>query len=113
MLIHSRRRGSSLSRWAFWSDPQVPLKFKSNCLLPTPFRTPLLLPAAQSMHNHTLAPGAQVTAPFPSRCLERDLKTMINFYLVLFYATLILLSRQVCRLLVQLLLSRVGAESRV
>lgn len=64
-------------------------------------RTPPLLPAARSIHNHTLAPGAQVTAPFPSRCLERDLKTMINFYLVLFYATLILLSRQIdyyCRL---------------
>ncbi|XP_026645008.1 adenylate cyclase type 7 isoform X1 [Microtus ochrogaster] len=64
-------------------------------------RTPPLLPAARSMHNHTFAPGAQVTAPFPSRCLERDLKTMINFYLVLFYATLILLSRQIdyyCRL---------------
>lgn len=67
------------------------------------------------MQNYTLAPGAQVTAPFPSRCLERDLKIMINFYLVLFYATLILLSRQVCRLLVQLLLSgqsvqRAGSE---
>lgn len=62
------------------------------------------------MHNHTLAPGAQVTAPFPSRCLERDLKTTINFYLVLFYATLILLSRQVCRLLVQLLLSRLWVQ---
>lgn len=67
------------------------------------------------MQNYTLAPEAQVTAPFPSRCLERDLKIMINFYLVLFYATLILLSRQVCRLLVQLLLSgqsvqRAGSE---
>lgn len=50
------------------------------------------------MHSHTLALGAQMTAPSPSSCLERDLKTMINFYLVLFYATLILLSRQVCRL---------------
>lgn len=33
---------------------------------------------------------------------------MINFYLVLFYATLILLSRQVCRLLAQPVLSRHG-----
>lgn len=49
------------------------------------------------MPRHTLAPGAQVTAPSPS-CLERDLKIMVNFYLILFYATLILLSRQVCRL---------------
>ncbi|KAL6092700.1 hypothetical protein STEG23_029651 [Scotinomys teguina] len=35
------------------------------------------------------------------RCFKKDLKTMINFYLVLFYATLILLSRQIdyyCRL---------------
>lgn len=39
-----------------------------------------------------------MTAPSSSSCLERDLKTMINFYLILFYATLILLSRQVCRL---------------
>lgn len=50
------------------------------------------------MSDHTLALGAQVTAPSPSSCLERDLKTMINFYLILFYVTLILLSRQVCRL---------------
>ncbi|XP_036131866.1 adenylate cyclase type 7 isoform X1 [Molossus molossus] len=36
-----------------------------------------------------------------SACLWRDLKTMISFYLVLFYATLIMLSRQIdyyCRL---------------
>lgn len=50
------------------------------------------------MSGHTLPLGAQVTAPSSSSCLERDLKTMINFYLTLFYATLILLSRQVCRL---------------
>lgn len=64
-------------------------------------RTRQLLSAEQSMHSHTLALGARVTAPSPSSCLERDLKTMINFYLVLFYATLILLSRQIdyyCRL---------------
>lgn len=64
-------------------------------------RTRQLLSAEQSMHSHTLALGAQMTAPSPSSCLERDLKTMINFYLVLFYATLILLSRQIdyyCRL---------------
>lgn len=30
-------------------------------------------------------------------CSLGDLKTMINFYLVLFYATLVLLSRQVHR----------------
>lgn len=58
----------------------------------------LLLSAEQSMQSHTLALGPQVTAPSPSSCLERDLKAMINFYLILFYATLILLSRQVCRL---------------
>lgn len=52
------------------------------------------------MHNHTLALGVQVTVPSYGRC-SRDLKTMINFYLVLFYATLMLLSRQVCRLLAQ------------
>ncbi|XP_060248257.1 adenylate cyclase type 7 isoform X2 [Meriones unguiculatus] len=60
-----------------------------------------LLSAAQSMQSHALALGAQVMGPSLSRCLERDLKTMINFYLVLFYATLILLSRQIdyyCRL---------------
>lgn len=63
-------------------------------------RTRLLLSDAQSMPSHTLAPGARETAPSPSY-LERDLKIMVNFYLILFYATLILLSRQIdyyCRL---------------
>ncbi|XP_021088113.2 adenylate cyclase type 7 isoform X2 [Mesocricetus auratus] len=64
-------------------------------------RTPPLLPAGQSTPSYTLALEAQVTTPSPGKCLEKDLKTMINFYLVLFYATLILLSRQIdyyCRL---------------
>ncbi|XP_052022899.1 adenylate cyclase type 7 isoform X2 [Apodemus sylvaticus] len=64
-------------------------------------RTRLLRSAAQSVPSHTLALGAQVSAPSPSSCLERDLKIMINFYLILFYATLILMSRQIdyyCRL---------------
>lgn len=65
--------------------------------IPYPLRTRLLLSDAQSMPSHTLAPGARETAPSPSY-LERDLKIMVNFYLILFYATLILLSRQVCRL---------------
>ncbi|CAO2610701.1 Adenylate cyclase type 7 [Lemmus lemmus] len=50
---------------------------------------------------HIPGNSTETNTPFPGRCLERDLKTMINFYLVLFYATLILLSRQIdyyCRL---------------
>ncbi|ERE77536.1 adenylate cyclase type 7 [Cricetulus griseus] len=46
-------------------------------------------------------PGNSTETNSTHRCLEKDLKTMINFYLVLFYATLILLSRQIdyyCRL---------------
>lgn len=46
-----------------------------------------------------MGPGTDSALPFPPSstpaCVCRDLKTTISFYLVLFYATLIMLSRQV------------------
>lgn len=60
-----------------------------------------LHPGRATQHTLVFTPalGAELTpGPPPSStldCSPRDLKTMINFYLVLFYATLVMLSRQV------------------